>query len=158
VGFAYLSLSIPPGGRVNLHGVDATFTGDLTEHFGLRADFSYTQASRTLSYHASSQVTTFLAGPVAYLARKKSFSLYTEGLLGGARVDTTVPTQGGALTGYVTHFAFAVGAGVQYHFTPSISFRLGADYLHTEFAQSPTALQGQSNLRAVASVVYRFGT
>jgi len=155
-GYAYLNLSIPSASRANLNGFDSTLTVNLAEHFGVCADFSYARVSSTLAYNLTTSATTYMGGPVAYLARKKNFTFSAHALFGGAHVDSIVPLQSGALSGYVEGFAFAVGGGVQYRFSPRISFRLGADYLHTKFAQSLTSLQGQSNFRAVGSVVYHF--
>jgi opacity protein-like surface antigen len=157
-GYTYLNLSVPSVGRANLNGFDTTLTTNLTERFGICGDFSYAQASRTLSYDKASSVTTLTGGPVIYLVRKKNYSLYAHTVFGGARVETTVPIQARLLSGYVARFAFAAGGGVQYHYSPSISFQLGADYLHTQFAQSETSFQGQNNLRAVVSFVYHFSS
>jgi len=157
-GYAYLNLSIPSAGRVNLNGVDATLTANVTPRFGIRADFSYTHAPQTLSYNKSSSVTSFLGGPVVYLPSTTHYIFYAEALFGGARVDTTAPSSTGALSGYVERFSFAAGGGVQYWFSPRISFRLGADYLQTQFVQSTTSFQRQNNFRATVSIVYHFSS
>jgi opacity protein-like surface antigen len=157
-GYTYLNLSVPSVGRANLNGFDTTLTTNLTEHFGICGDFSYARASQTLSYNKASSVKTLTGGPVIYLVRRNNYTLYAHALFGGARVETTVPLPTGPLSGYVVRFAFAAGGGVQYRFSPRISFRLGADYLQTQFAQSETSFQGQSNFRAVVSFVYHFSS
>ena len=157
-GYAYVNMEIPGAGRLNLNGVEASVTANVTPRFGIRGDFSYATAPNTLDAAHGSNVMSGMGGGVAYLARKKSFTVYAEGLIGGARVYTVVPSTNGSLAGTVSRFAYAAGGGVQYRFSPRISFRFGADYYHTQFAQSFTTFQGQNNLRAVVSLVYHFSS
>jgi opacity protein-like surface antigen len=84
--------------------------------------------------------------------------VYTQFLFGGARESgVNFDSSGRPATGWVNRFAWAAGGGVQYRLTPSFSVRLGADYLRTSFFNSNLAIEGQSNLRTAASLVYTFG-
>ena len=158
LGYSYLSLEVPSSSRLNLNGVDANLTVDFSSHLGARADFAYDFAPNAYGSGNKAQVLSYLGGPLLYLWNHKRTSVYMHSLFGGARVSGAVPASNyGYWLGYINKFSFDVGGGVQYRDTKSLSYRLGADYLHSSFIDPNAAVRGQNNLRVTASVVYIFG-
>ena len=141
-----------------MNGVEASFTADFHRRFGIKFDLGYDLASNVFDTQHHADLLTYMAGPVFYLIRKRKFSVYTQFLFGGARESgVNFDAIGRPATGWVNRFAWAAGGGVQYRLTPSFSVRVGADYLRTSFFNSNLAIEGQSNLRTAASIVYTFG-
>jgi opacity protein-like surface antigen len=157
VGYAYSSLSMPLSNGVNLSGVDATATADLSPRFGVSVDTSYVRAANIFDTGRHSDVLSYLAGPVFYPTRAAKLTTYVHGLFGGARVTGVIPESGGEYQlGYVNKFSWAVGGGVEYQFSPSFALQTGGDYQRIYFFNSATAVEGQGGFRAVCSVVYVF--
>jgi hypothetical protein len=158
LGYSFTNLAVPSSSRIELNGVDGAFTIDVIPHLGARLDVGYVRASDVFNSGNHSDVLSYLAGPVFYPVRHRKLAVYTQGLIGAARVTGAVPVSGGGfLTGYVNQFAWAVGAGTECRVYESIGFRIGADYLHTRYSDSSLVIRGQSNLRLTGSLVYFFG-
>jgi opacity protein-like surface antigen len=154
-GYAFMSLGMPSSGRVNLSGPAATVTADLSPRFGMSVDLSYVRASNVLDTGRHADTLSYLAGPVFYPLRTAKLTTYVHGLGGGARVTGVIPQSGGDYEmGYANKLSWAVGAGVEYQISTSVSFRGGGDYQHTYFFDSDAVIRGQNDLRAVCSVVY----
>jgi opacity protein-like surface antigen len=157
VGYAYTSLSMPSSYRVNLSGIDAAATADLSSRFGVSADSTYVSASNVLDTGQHADVLSYVAGPVFYPARSARLTIYVHGLVGGARVTGVVPESGGVYErGYANKLSWVLGAGVEYQVSPSFALRTGGDYQRTYFFNSNLAIQGQNGLRVVCSAVYVF--
>jgi opacity protein-like surface antigen len=155
IGYAYTSLAVPSSNRVNLSGVDATLTANLSQRLGAIADSSYVRASDVFNSGRHADVLSYLAGPVFYPTRNERLRTFVHGLVGGARVNGVSPTSGSNfLTGYVNKLSWAFGGGIEYPVSRSIALRVGGDYQHTYFFNSGAAIRGQNNFRAVCSVVY----
>ena len=151
----FMSLGMPSSGRINLSGPDATVTADLSPRFGASADLSYARASNVLDTGRHADVLSYLAGPVFYPLRTAKLTTYVHGLGGGARVTGVIPQSGGTFErGYANKVSWAVGGGVEYQVSVSVSFRGGGDYQHTSFFNSDEAIRSQNDIRAVCSVVY----
>ncbi len=158
LGYSFTNLAASSSSRIGLHGLDATITIDAIPRLGARMDVGYVRSYDVLNSGKHGDVLSYLAGPVFYPVRHRTRAIFVQGLLGGARVTGAVPvSNGGFLTGYVNHFAWAIGTGVEYRVSESIGFRIGADYLHTAYFQSATIIRGQSDLRITGSFVYFFG-
>ena len=158
IGYSYLNVDVPSQTRIAMNGVEASFTADFHRRFGIKFDLGYDLASNVFDTNHHADLFTYMAGPVFYPIRQRKFSVYTQFLFGGARESgVNFDANGQTATGWVNRFAWAAGGGVQYRLTPSFSVRLGADYLRTSFFNSNLAIQGQSNLRTAASLVYTFG-
>jgi opacity protein-like surface antigen len=157
MGYAYSSLSMPLSNRVNLSGVDATATADLSPRFGVSVDSSYVRAANVLDTGRHADVLSYLVGPVLYPTRAAKLTTYVHGLFGGARVTGVIPENGDEYQlGYVNKFSWAVGGGVEYQISPSFALRTGGDYQRIYFYNSATEVGGQSGFRAVCNVVYVF--
>ena len=158
IGYSYLNVDVPSQNRIAMNGVDASFTADFRRRFGIRFDLGYDRASNVFDTNRHADLLTYMAGPVFYPVRRKSFSAYAHLLLGGARQSgVNFTSNGGIATGWVNHFAWAAGGGVQYRLTPALSVRLGGDYLRTSFFNANLAYEGQNNVRMAGSIVYTFG-
>jgi hypothetical protein len=158
LGYSFTSQTVPASSRIGLNGLDATFTVDIIPRLGARLDVGYVRSANVLNSGYQRDVLSYLAGPVFYLVRDHKRAIFAQGLIGAARVTGAVPvSSGGFLNGYVNQFAWAIGTGAQYRIHESIGVRIGADYLHTRYFNSGTAIGGQSNLRITASFVYFFG-
>jgi opacity protein-like surface antigen len=148
---------MPLSNRVNLSGVDATATADLSPRFGVSVDSGYVRAANVFDTGRHADVLSYLAGPVFYPTRATKMTTYVHGLFGGARVTGVIPESGNEYElGYVNKFSWAVGGGVEYQISPSFALRTGGDYQRIYFFNSATEVQGQSGFRAVGSVVYVF--
>jgi opacity protein-like surface antigen len=157
VGYAYTSLSTPSSNRVNLSGVDAAATVDLSPRLGVSVDASYVRAYNVLNTGWHSDVLSYLAGPVVYPTRTGKLTTYVHGLVGGARVTGPIPGSSGVYElGYVNKLSWVVGAGVEYQVSPSFALRSGGDYQHTYFYNADVAIRGENGFRVVCSVVYVF--
>jgi opacity protein-like surface antigen len=154
-GYAFLSLGIASSGRTNLSGPDASVTADFSPRFGVSGDVTYVRASNVLDTGRHADVLSYLAGPVFYPFRTAKLTTYVHGLACGARVTGVIPQTGGDYeTGYANKVPWAVGGGVEYQISTSVSFRGGGDYQHTYFFNSDGMIRGQNDMRAVCSVVY----
>jgi opacity protein-like surface antigen len=155
VGYAFTNLSMPSSNRVNLSGVDAAVTADLSTRLGVTANPSYVRASNVLDTGQHVDVLSYLVGPVFYPARRGRLATYAHALVGGARVSGVIPFNGtGNETGYVNKWSWAIGGGIEYQVSRSVALRSGGDYQHTYFYNLNSAIRGQNDFRVVSSVVY----
>lgn len=158
-GYAYVNLEMPGASRVSLNGLDGNIVVNVTERWGGTIDASYSRASDILSTGHGGSDLNFMAGPVYYPFDRGNLRMYTHVLVGAGRVDSATPTSSTTfLGGQVTRLAYAVGAGVEYDLSRSFGVRGGADYLRTTFVDSTGKDQGQNNLRAVISLVFKLGS
>ena len=158
VGFSYTQMNLPSQGQMRINGLQAVFSTDVNRRFAVKADFGYSRSSDAFHTGRSADLMTYMAGPVFYAVRRRQFSLYGELLLGAARqTGVNFEDNGQMVLGYANEFAWAGGAGVQYEIVPSLSVRVGADYLRTSYFNSNVALQAQPNLRSSVFLIYSFG-
>jgi opacity protein-like surface antigen len=158
IGYSYTNASIPSQTTLGMNGVDLLGTFDFSRRFGVHLDLGYARNFDAFNSGRTADMLTYMAGPAFYPIRKRNFNVYTHLLLGGAReTGVNYESDGTVLTGYVNKFAWAAGGGVQYRLSRSFALRVGVDYLHTQFFNSNIVVQGQSNLRPSASLIYTFG-
>jgi opacity protein-like surface antigen len=158
LGASYVSMGMTPSPRVGLNGLDASVEASFLRRIGLKLDVGYARAWNVLGSGRHSDVLSYLGGPVIHLSRREGFTAYVQGLVGGARVTGVVPLTGGGFGGgYANKPAWCAGLGAEYRFSDGLAFRAGGDYLHTTFFSPSGTLQGQTDFRAVSSVVYYFG-
>lgn len=158
VGYSYMMSDVPSQNTLGLNGILLSGNGDLNRHFGVKLELGYSRNFDAFHTGHTADMLTYMGGPVFYPIRHRRYNIYTQALFGGAReTGVNVNSSGTLLLGFVNRFAWAAGAGVQYRVTPSLSLRVGADYLHTTFFNSQVQLQGQTNLRSSLSVIYTFG-
>jgi len=146
-----------PSSRLGLNGADASAEADFLKRIGIKLDVGYARAWNAFGSGRPSDVLNYLGGPVVHLSRREGFAAYVQGLVGGARIKGPVPLTGGTFgSGYANKLSYGGGLGVEYRFSGALAFRVGGDYLHTAFFSSSETLQGQTDFRAVASIVYYF--
>jgi hypothetical protein len=147
---------------INLHGWNASVTGNITHWFGVEGDFSGHYASPnvygfTIPY-ANINSHTFMAGPkLTY--RAESVAPFAHFLIGAARAST------GAFGASVADTALAavVGGGIDIRLNDSLSIRaIQADYLMTRFKTGPEIYfsgfnERQNNFRFSAGIVIKLG-
>jgi hypothetical protein len=158
LGYAYVSSGQSFSNRVGLRGADASFTIGFSR-LGIKADLGYARAANVFGTGHHSDVFNYLAGPVFYPTRHRTFDTYLHVLAGGAKVSGPVRLNGGGilLGGWATGYAWSIGGGVDYWISDSFAIRTGADYMRTAYYDPTLAVRGQTNLRTTASVVYFFG-
>lgn len=141
--------------RLNMHGWEASLAVNANRWLAVEADFSghYKPNCGGVSGLTCKDL-SFLFGPkVTY--RKEKITGFAHALFGG-------DNGGGSFSGFSltdTPFAFAVGGGVDYALTKSLSVRVAqVDYFSTRHVHNLfPSLSPQNNIRVSAGVVFRFG-
>src|SRR3989454_7940764 len=134
----------------DLQGATEELTGNVTDWFGLVADFGqYNTWHRTPGVHAY----TYLFGPQFSYRKSERVTPFAHALFGVASA------RGGQSLVGPTHrnaFADAIGVGLDVKVARNISWRLfQIDYLGTKFRDGHN--NQQNNLRLSGGVVFRFG-
>jgi len=157
LGYEYFNLALTPE-RANLNGLDTTFTVDFRPRWGIQLDLGYARGSNvnTTTHHADAL--TYMAGPVFYISRGNRLSTFAHVLGGGARVTGILISPKGVTKGFINEPAVAFGGGAEYQLSPGWAVRGSADYVRASFLTSPTTYGGLNNFRAVAGIVYQFGS
>jgi hypothetical protein len=165
LGAGYSYVNIPLGNnRASLNGADVNFSAYIGTYLAIKLDLGYARDNNVFNTRHNSDALSYLGGPVIYVFRGRRFALYTEALFGAARVTGPVPAAGGTLLirGYANKFAWQAGGGMEYKLGyrvfRNLTFRAGADYLHTAYFTPAPALAGQNDARATANLVYTFGS
>jgi opacity protein-like surface antigen len=146
---------------VNMQGVDLGAAIDFTPRWGAALDSSYVRAGRDPRTGHSSDVFSFLAGPVFVPAQNENTRVLVRALAGVGTVDGSVPdglVPPGQLyyRGWLTRFSWAVGAGIEHNLSGPFAVRVNVDYLRTKFVSSSLTVQPQNNIRVTGSLVFRF--
>jgi hypothetical protein len=157
-GFSNLLRGASPSGRIALNGANAGITEDFSDRQGVMLDFGYLRTSNVFGTGHRNDVLSYMAGPVWYLKRRPKLVVNVHVPVGGARVRGVFPLSGGGFArGYVHHFAWAFGGGIEHWLSPSMALRVSADAVHTSFYNSSVRIHGQYDLRTTASLLYYFG-
>lgn len=158
VGYSYVSFPIPSSTRINMNGLDASFTAEFRSRFGVKVDLDYVRAANVLGSGRHSDVFTYMLGPMYYPVSNDLLTLYVHGLVGYSRIDGVVPNgAGGFNVAFTTAPSWAIGGGIERSITSSLAIRSETDCLHTSYTDSTAAFRGQSDLRITSSLVYRWG-
>jgi opacity protein-like surface antigen len=156
--YSYVNTDIPSQGRLGMNGIQAIANADFSRRFGIKLDIGYARSFNAFSTRRSADLLTYMAGPVFYPVRNRGYNIYAQFLAGGAReTGVNFVTNGAIVTGFVNKFAWSGGAGFQYRLTPTLSVRVGADYLRTQFFTPAITVQKQNTLRSSVGVIYTFG-
>ena len=157
LGYEYFNLALEPQ-RANLNGADAAFTIDFRPRWGIQADVGYARGSNVNGTTHHADALTYMGGPVFYLTRGNHLTTFAHVIGGGARVTGVLISPKGVTKGFINEPAVAFGGGAEYQLSPRWAVRGSADYVRASFLTSPTTYGGLSNFRAVASIVYLFGS
>jgi hypothetical protein len=158
-GYSYFRAN-PDG--FNLNGWNASVTGNLTNWFGLEADFSGHYGSPKEFGFTIPMVDitsyTYMGGPrLAY--RTESVTPFAHFLIGAARAST------GAFGASISDSSLAtvIGGGIDINLGRSIAVRaIQADYLMTRFKTAPQIFlsgfdERQNNFRLSVGIVIKLG-
>jgi hypothetical protein len=157
LGYTYVSLPIPSATRIDLNGVDASVTADFRHRFGGKIDFNYVRQANVFGTGHHSDLLSAMLGPVFYPVSNDRLTVFVQALAGASRITGVVPNNvGGFDTAYTDGLAWDMGGGIEGRITSSLAIRTEADYLHTSFTDTTGAFIGQSDLKLVASLVYRW--
>lgn len=145
----------------NLHGWNASVTGNLTHWFGVTGDFSghYGKPSDIFGEIPGIDINhyTIMVGPkLSY--RAGAFTPFAHFLIGGARAGTN-----DAFFGSTSDWALAtsVGGGLDINISDSIALRVAqAEWLMTDFDTGDFLFDPndrQNNFRFSAGIVFKLG-
>jgi hypothetical protein len=148
---------------INMHGWEASVTGNITQWFGVEGDFSGHYGSPNVFgfdipyVNVSSH--TFMAGPKLTF-RTDTIAPFAHFLIGAARAST------GAFGASVSDSALAavVGGGIDIRLNDTLAIRaIQADYLMTRFRTGPQIFfsgfdERQNNFRLSAGLVIKLGS
>ncbi len=146
-GYSYLRANPE---ELNLNGWNASFAGNLTDWFGVEADFSGHYASPNEFPFSGVDINhyTFMGGPKLAL-RSGPITPFAHFLIGAARAGTS--EFGASTSDYA--LAAAIGGGIDFNLSSVVAVRVfQADYLMTRFVD-----ERQNNFRFSAGLVFRLG-
>src|SRR5579864_8720274 len=143
-GYEYVHVPLAPTSHVSLNGSDVSLTIDVNASMGIKLDVGYARAADVLGSGRHADLLNYLIGPTVYPVQRRKWAAYTQALIGAARVTGPVPLVGGTLStgGYSNKLAWVVGGGIEHKLSSSLSFRGGADYLHTVYFSPSKTMTG----------------
>lgn len=142
---------------LDLHGWNASATGNLNKWFGVKADFSghYTNVEISPGVKADISAHLFLVGPQFAYRKNDTWQPFGHVLLGAARFHESALTATGRVRNTETDFAFVVGGGLDAHIAKNLAIRLfQADYV---LVHNGDIDENFHNLRISTGVVLRLG-
>jgi hypothetical protein len=139
-GFTYV---VPDYGQSHDKGPTFYGTYDFTQHLGVEADIHYASIIAPADIGEDS----YLIGP-RYVITHKRFAPYAKLLFGFGQLNLQFDTSPHTKT---NHFAYAVGAGLDYHLTRSINIR-AFDFEYQQWSY----LSGLTPLVYTVGVAYQF--
>jgi opacity protein-like surface antigen len=158
IGYLYMQSTVPSQGKLTMTGGLLSASGDLNAHLGVKLQVGYARSFDAFQTGRAADLLTYMGGPVLYPVRRPKFDIHAQVLVGGAReTGVNFESNGTLIRGFVSHFAWAGGAGFQYRISEAFSLRPEVEYLRTAFFNSNVAIQGQTNLRTSLSMIYTFG-
>jgi outer membrane immunogenic protein len=156
-----------------LNGGGGALVYNFAKYFGVKGEFqgyASTTAQFTIPagqvlpqgiYRTQANMFTYLFGPQINF-RMKGGKLFLETLFGGAysngyaNLYKSVGFSSGSAS--TSGFAMAIGAGYDYKYRDSISFRIAElDYFLTRYSIAALGTNNQSNFRYIGGVVFNFG-
>jgi len=163
VGYAYgrINPGLEAGGNLtqNMNGWNGSFTGNITNWFGVVGDFGGLYAHPDLGGGdvVHQRLYTFMGGPQITL-RHGRWTPFVHGMVGAAHVYAFLP--GDSVTR--NSLAVAAGGGVDVHASKRVSVRLfQADFLLTRFpgvdANGNPVGANQHNVRISTGLLFVFG-
>jgi opacity protein-like surface antigen len=144
--------------NLDLHGWNASVTGNLNKWFGLTGDFSghYNDYQVSPGVRADISGHLFLAGPQFAYRKNDVWQPFAHVLVGAARQHVSARTATGIVRSSDTSFAMAIGGGLDAHVAKNLAIRLfQTDYVLTTFDNGFE--NTQHNFRLSTGVVLRLG-
>lgn len=159
VGYVFMSTTSVGAPRVNLWGVNGTGVLQFTPRWGAMADFMFARAPSVPETGHSDKVLSGLFGPQFLLVDRREQNVFVHALAGVAVVDSAVlASRTSEVSGYATHFSYALGGGTELTVQGPFAVRFSCDYQRTKFVNARLAVVPQNNLRVSAGVVFRFAS
>jgi hypothetical protein len=163
VGFNYGFTRVNQGGTASdftQNGGSGYVEYNINRVVGLVADLGGYHNGDIDNFQIDNTAFTYLFGP-RFNWRMKRMTLYTQTLVGGARITASYydPTSGARVAGNQNGFAAAMGGGMDIPLSHFISVKpIQLEYLMTQDPSPFTQVNHtQNNLRYSAGVVLRFG-
>jgi hypothetical protein len=162
LGFNYGFTRVNPGGAAadfTQNGGSGYVEYNVNKVVGLVADLGAYHNGDINTSQIDNTAFTYLFGP-RFNWRMSRVTLYTQTLVGGARITASFSDPTGAIVaGHQNGFAAAMGGGMDINLTHHISVKpIQIEYLMTQDPNPFTALNHtQNDLRYSAGVVLRFG-
>jgi len=164
-GYSYFNFDVPTSpettsGRLALNGWDFSVAVGQFHHFSVEGDLSGHQLSDCGGVSGlNCSDFSYMIGP-RYTVGDRSSRLtgFVHGLVGQDRADLPIASSSSTVSD--TSLALAAGAGVDYWFFRHIGVQLGpVDYIYTRHLNNYEGynVPSQSNFRASAGIVFRFG-
>ena len=159
VGYVFMSTTSAGAPRLNLWGVNGNGVLQFRPRWGAMADFMFARASSVPGTGHSDKVLSGLFGPQFLLIDRRAQNVFVHALAGVAVVDSAVlASSTSEVTGYATHFSYALGGGTELTLHGPFAVRFTGDYQRTKFVNSRLVSVPQNNLRVSAGLVVRFGS
>lgn len=152
-GYSYLNTD--DSLDLDLHGWNASVTGNLNKWFGIKADFSGHYDDITLSPGVRADVNAhlFLVGPQFSYRKSDTWQPFAHVLLGAARSHISARTATGLQRSSETNFALAAGGGLDLNVAKHLAVRLfQADYVFVH-----DNIDDTHNFRLSTGLVLRLG-
>jgi hypothetical protein len=145
-GYSYMRFDSPPLGYPswsNLNGFDGEVSYNITHNFGVTADGSGNYGSMITTYN-------YMIGP-QYSLRKYKSKYFVHAFFGKAQNTVNIETL--MKSGFESvGRAYALGGGYDRDLNPRFTFRIMADYVHTD-----TFRTTQSDVRISTGLVFHIG-
>jgi hypothetical protein len=163
VGYSYLNMEVPSSSeptvsqRLDLNGWDVSASVRLYHRLSAEADLSGHLLPNCAGVaELTCSDFSYMLGPrFTFGDRSSKVTFFVHGLVGQDRADLPISSSSSYVSD--TSLALAAGAGVDYWFFRHIGLQLGpADYFFTRHLNTFDAAS-QSNIRASAGIVFRFG-
>jgi len=146
--------------QVNGYGWQASGISHFNRWLSLTSEFSNSSASANsislIGFSGPGTVKHYsvLAGPRIYLPFGSRFSPFVEGLAGYDRADTSLTSNGTAVTGNETQIAYAFGGGAQVGLTRRVGLNFEASYFGSQHTLTFTGWE-PSHFQLSAGIVIR---
>jgi hypothetical protein len=163
VGYSYLNMEVPSSSeptvsqRLDLNGWDVSASVRLFHRLSAEADISGHLLPNCAGVaELTCSDFSYMLGPrFTFGDRSSKVTVFVHGLVGQDRADLPISSSSSSVSD--TSLALAAGGGIDYWFFRHIGLQLGpADYFFTRHLNTFDAAS-QSNIRASAGIVFRFG-
>ncbi|MCI0627110.1 MAG: hypothetical protein L0387_36600 [Acidobacteria bacterium] len=155
LGYSYLRASPGSGFEgFDSHGGSASAAFNLSNWFGMVADFGGYRFTEVLGIPARGNILTYLFGPRFSYRQNDRITPFVQLLFGGARIS------GSALgtSAEENAFAMAAGGGLDLNVHRNVAIRLvQTEYLLSRFTGLSGSRETQNNVRLSAGIVFRLG-
>lgn len=158
LGYSYVRSNAPPAGCgcFSMNGGSGGFATLLGHNISAVAEVGGYFQNNVTNSGRSLQVETFLFGPRYSSNHWKRWTLYGQGLFGGALGSGTLYGSSATTSGSASGFSLSAGGGLDFNVSQRFSIRLfQLDYLMTRL---PNYINNyQNNIRYSAGVVFHIG-